>query len=417
MPEKARLAMEREGRRMRALRELEILDTPAEPEYDDVVYIASRLFSAPIALVSLMDSDRQWFKARYGLDLPETQRSIAFCDHVVRTGEPLVVTDATQEGRFRDNPLVTGDEHIRAYAGVPLRSVEGDVLGTLCFLDRVPRDIDEQQVGALEVLARVLERQFALRASQLALQAQFAQFRQRLVVLQEEQQRSREFAGDLVHDMRNPVASVLFVLEGLMLRRGDEAERKVIGGAVTAMRGLSSLIDDLLIVAQLREGRYALRFQAFDLMELLQESIATHGALASTPIAIQGLSRGVACEVVSDRRMVSRIVGNLVANAVRYANECGPIVVRCEFGTDRLRVMVVDQGPGIPEGEREAVFDRYMQVKLQVKSNDGLGFGLAFSRMAARSMGGDLTIVPTDVGTCFALDLPVHGAGVGPAVA
>lgn len=128
-----------ESRRLRTLREYRILDTAPEPAFDRVTKLVADLFDAPIVLVSLIDDCRQWFKSAFGLDVPETPRDISFCQFVVAEGRPVVVTDASTDPRFRDNPLVTGAPDIRFYAGVPLYAYNGAILGTLCIIDRKPR--------------------------------------------------------------------------------------------------------------------------------------------------------------------------------------------------------------------------------------------------------------------------------------
>lgn len=136
---------EDEAKRLAALRALKILDTPAEERYDRITRIAQKLFDVPIALVSLVDADRQWFKSRVGLDASETPRDISFCGHAILQSGPFVVPDTIQDNRFRDNPLVAGDPKIRFYAGQPLRDIEGNKLGTLCLIDRRPRELNEAQ--------------------------------------------------------------------------------------------------------------------------------------------------------------------------------------------------------------------------------------------------------------------------------
>jgi PAS domain S-box-containing protein len=128
-----------EKRRLRTLREYRIMDTAPEPAFDRVTKLVADLFEVPIALVSLVEEDRQWFKSAVGLDAGETPRDISFCHHAVIDDAPLVVTDARADPRFLDNPLVTGAPHIRFYAGMPLRAYNGDVLGTLCIIDVKPR--------------------------------------------------------------------------------------------------------------------------------------------------------------------------------------------------------------------------------------------------------------------------------------
>jgi two-component system, cell cycle sensor histidine kinase and response regulator CckA len=155
-----------EAERLRALHGYDILDTPPEAPFDELVALAARICGTPISLVSLIDRNRQWFKARYGLALTETPRVMSFCTHVLsRPGELLIVPDATLDPRFAGNPLVTGEAGIRFYAGVPLRTAEGYTVGTLCVLDRQPRILDPEQQAALRVLGRQVMANLELRRS------------------------------------------------------------------------------------------------------------------------------------------------------------------------------------------------------------------------------------------------------------
>lgn len=129
-----------EQKRLQALRDLNVLDTGPSPELDRITGLASRIFGAPIALVSLVDENRQWFKSRCGLDATETPREWAFCDHAIRSTDVMEVLDAREDPRFRENPLVTGPPDIRYYCGAPLITQDGDRVGTLCIIDDKPRE-------------------------------------------------------------------------------------------------------------------------------------------------------------------------------------------------------------------------------------------------------------------------------------
>src|SRR5262249_28084160 len=130
---------EAEEERLAALRAHDVLDTPPEESFDRITRLARRLLQAPIAAISLVDRDRQWFKSRLGLEATETPRNISFCPPPVRKGEPLVVGDALDDPRFCASPLVTGAPHVRCYVGVPLRTPSGHSIGALCINDVQPR--------------------------------------------------------------------------------------------------------------------------------------------------------------------------------------------------------------------------------------------------------------------------------------
>lgn len=155
-----------EATRIGTLRALDILDTAPEERFDRLTRLAKRLFGVPIALVSLVDTNRQWFKSCDGLSATETPREISFCGHAILSDDILVIPDALLDERFCDNPLVVDDPHIRFYAGCPLRAPNGSRLGTLCLIDREPRMFDADELQPLRDLAHMAEQELA--AVQLA---------------------------------------------------------------------------------------------------------------------------------------------------------------------------------------------------------------------------------------------------------
>jgi len=165
-----------EADRLQTLQSFKILDTQPEKAFDDITRLAAHIFETPIVLVSLVDSQRQWFKSRVGMTDEQTTRQTSFCAHsILNPEEPLVVNDATLDPRFADNPLGTGDLHLRFYAGAPLVAPNGQPLGALCVIDRVPREITEVQRDALQVLARQVVAQMILRRDNAALRVQIEQ--------------------------------------------------------------------------------------------------------------------------------------------------------------------------------------------------------------------------------------------------
>ena len=156
-----------EAARLDALRSFAVLDTAPEPGFDDLTRLAAHVCGTPIALVSLIDDCRQWFKSRHGLDAAETPRDIAFCTHAILGHDLMVIPDAQQDARFRDNPLVTSPPFIRFYAGAPLRTPDDLALGTLCVIDRVPRVLSREQKHALQSLAEIIVAQLEARRREL----------------------------------------------------------------------------------------------------------------------------------------------------------------------------------------------------------------------------------------------------------
>jgi len=152
-----------ERKRLEVLWQHDVLDTVPEGVFDDLTELAALVCEAPIALISLVDEDRQWFKSKVGLSLEETPRDISFCTHAIMQDELFIVPDATKDPRFRHNPLVVDEPRIRFYAGMPLITRDGYTLGTLCINDRVPRELTLSQQQALRILARHIVRHLELR--------------------------------------------------------------------------------------------------------------------------------------------------------------------------------------------------------------------------------------------------------------
>ena len=160
-----------EPERLRTLRLHQILDTAAEQAFDDLVNLAALICDAPIAAISLVDTSRQWFKAKVGLSVASTPRDMAFCAHAILGTDLMVVDDATVDPRFAENPLVTGDPRIRFYVGAPLVMANGTALGTVCVIDRKPRTLSATQLRAMQLLQRTAVHLVEVRRARLDLEA------------------------------------------------------------------------------------------------------------------------------------------------------------------------------------------------------------------------------------------------------
>ena len=169
---------ENESARLETLRQYEILDTDPEESFNDLTRLAAYICNTPIALISLIDENRQWFKSRVGLSEKETSRDVSFCAHAILQDGPCIVRDALDDNRFRTNPMVTSDPHIRFYAGSPLMSPEGFKIGTLCVIDNKPRDLTPEQVAALKILGNQVITQLDLRREMLFLKRALAKYKE-----------------------------------------------------------------------------------------------------------------------------------------------------------------------------------------------------------------------------------------------
>ncbi len=225
-----------EAARLASLEALAILDTPPEQAYEDAVLLAAQLCDTPIALISLLDVDRQWFKARIGLSMAQNPREHAFCAHaILEPRDVLLVTDATKDKRFCQNPLVTGTPGIRFYAGVPLVAPDSEVVGTLCVIDAKPRTLSKQQQGALTALARLVEQQFSLRkkAKELSDSRKEAERANRA---------KNYFLAAMSQEIRTPLNGVLGMCELLALTQLSDQQAEYAATALSSGKVLLNLV-------------------------------------------------------------------------------------------------------------------------------------------------------------------------------
>lgn len=203
---------ENESQRQQALEQYNLLDTLPEQAFDDITTLAAHVCNTPIALVSLVDRDRQWFKSKVGIDADETPRDQAFCAHaILDPNQVLVVPNAEADPRFADNPLVTGGPQIRFYAGAPLQTPDGQAIGTLCAIDDQPRELTEEQVQGLQALSRQVVAQMELRRNvvQLSQTLNRLQRTQASLIQAEKMSALGQFVAGIAHEINNPVSFIL----------------------------------------------------------------------------------------------------------------------------------------------------------------------------------------------------------------
>jgi GAF domain-containing protein len=261
-----------EAARLEALHHYNILDTSAEADFDGITDLAAHLCGTPIALICLVDCDRQWFKSKVGLDVSETARRIAFCAHTILQPDLFIVEDASQDSRFDDNPLVTSDPKIRFYAGMPLITPQGQPIGTLCILDRIPRKLSSEQRQFLRVLASQV-------ITQLELRRHLAASAQMVTSLQQSQQALQLTRADLEIQVKERTEQLVQTNEALR----KQAERDRLLGAIAARIRQSLDLDEILetAVAEIRNFLQVERTALYQIEvdhggKFVVESVAPH---------------------------------------------------------------------------------------------------------------------------------------------
>jgi signal transduction histidine kinase len=377
-----------ETRRIAALRSYDVLDTPREATFDDIVLIASTVCRTPIAVVNLIDAERQWFKAEIGLGTRETPLDTSICAHAILEHDVLIIPDTTQDARFAANPLVVGDPGLRFYAGALLKTPDGMPIGTVCVLDTVARELTADQVTILRALARQAMLQMELRKMH-SMAEHTSTYRARMLAS----------AG---HDFKAPLRSALYsVTRARRAANAEQLERlataeeelhKIDQGfnrLISAASGNSTFsVDDLLPVP---------------LNDVLQQ-IETSWGRAAERKGIQLQVASTDLVVVSNAALLETLLGNLVANAVKYTPRNGQVSIGCKIDASLVLIEVADTGIGIPANQVDELFGAFRQANAQV---EGLGLGLWIVRQTAEAL--DVKIDVTSVegeGTQFHIRVP-----------
>ena len=400
---------EDEAERQAALDDYEIVDTLAEQDYDDLTFLAASICETPIALVSLVDKDRQWFKSRVGLDATETPRDISFCGHVVADRAPLFVENTLEDERFADNPLVTGAPDIRFYGGAPLVTAGGHHLGTLCVIDRKERQLSETQQSQLLALGRQVSRLLELRRQRR--EAERANMIKSL------------FLSRMSHELRTPLNAVIGFANVLKKNKGGRmADREVMFAQRIGRSGahLLSLVNDILDLSKIEAGR-----EEFDLEDVLIADLigdvmqAVPSADEERPIPLTTTIPAPlrSATVRADVRRLRQVLLNLLANASKYGGGTAVDVVLIDDGTGEVaRIEVTDHGAGIAPERLEYVFGTFNQLD-ESDANQratGTGLGLPISRALCRGMGWDLVASSEPgKGATFSIVIAPAGAGDG----
>ncbi|MEM1022449.1 MAG: ATP-binding protein [Myxococcota bacterium] len=394
---------EDEPERQAELDAYQVVDTPPEPAFEDIVYLAQSICEVPIVLVSLIDRNRQWFKACIGLDVRETERNISFCGHALLLGQPLVVGDAGADLRFADNPLVTGPPHIRFYAGFQLLTPAGQALGTLCVIDRKPRELSPEQLDAMARLAKQVVGNLELRRKTRELE----KARARAEALA---QSRAEFLATMSHEIRTPMNGVLGLAELLCDAELEGEPAKLARTIHDCGLSLVEILNDILDLSKLEAGRFRLYetpFEVHGLTELV--SSVFHGAIKEKGLTLQlDVEDGVAPRYMGDVNRISQVLNNLMSNAIKFT-ESGSVGLRVRLGDKGVRFIVWDSGEGIPPDALERLFRPFEQMGPVASGLKGTGLGLSICRRLIGLMGGEIGCESElGEGSCFWFELPLE---------
>jgi signal transduction histidine kinase len=384
-----------EKERLADLYQYDILDTTAETEFEELVLIASRICNAPVSLISLIDADRQWFKARLGIEAPETPRDVAFCSHGILNGELFIVPDATRDERFANNPMVTGDQGIRFYAGVPLTSAAGNNLGMLCVKDRVPRNLTEEQQQALKILGKQVVKQLELRLKNKELE-RIAAVQKRIISI-------------MAHDVRSPLSSIIGLFN-LYENKGIDPQRLTdfLQIAGSQLNGTMSLLENLIEWGQLQLQPASLTPAPVNLKDEVQVVFNTLTVQANLK-GNQLLNRVPAdVQVNINSHVLQFIMRNLVTNANKFT-AAGRISIDAITISNKVQVRITDTGIGMPAKMQERLFlNKEKHSRRGTQNESGSGLGLVLVKEFIENAGGTIKVQSEEgKGTTFILELGV----------
>jgi len=417
-----------EVQRIAELRGYSVLDTEPEADFDEITRLASRVCNTPISLVSLIDSDRQWFKSKHGIEVSETEREHAFCAHaILDQNQPLIVPNAVEDERFADNPFVQGEPSIRFYAGIPLVTPRGAAIGTLCVIDTVPRVLDDLQLQTLQVLAHQVIAQLELRlknrelANHAARMEAIAEERAQQLIHAERLSILGTMCAGIAHEINNPMTFIAGNLQlaerywaqmkGRVEEQVDDRQLqmalkempKVLQGAKHGVTRVTKIVRGLKTFSG--KGRGKKSFADINSVVLNALEVAKPGLPPSLQLELN--LHYPLPPVLLDTQEIEQVILNLLFNARDAMNSLdeGTLRVKTSLEESDVRIVIEDTGPGIDFALRGQIWQPFFTTK---DPGQGTGLGLAISKEIVAKHDGTIRLCEEySKGTRFAITLPI----------
>lgn len=375
---------ENEKQRLDELFLYDILDTEDEKEFDDLTQLASDICGTPIALISLIDQNRQWFKSRVGLDATETERDIAFCTHAILQQDVFEVEDTHKDERFSDNPLVTGAPNIRFYAGTPLMTPSGYPLGTLCAISDQPKKLSFKQRRAIKVLGNEV-------VSRLELRKKIRQ-------LEKANEFKSIFVSNVSHEIRTPINGVMGLVKLLKQTQLTPQQTQYLNTIQRSGDALVRIVNDVLDLSKVESGKLEIEHNNFSYSQLVSDVVECFRPLASEKgLSLETDTTHFRKYLVGDSHRIRQILSNLVSNAIKFT-ESGKVVIsdKVLLQDDKhiqIKIMVSDTGIGLTDYQADMIFERFQQADSTInREYGGSGLGLSICRQLTQMMGGEINV-------------------------
>lgn len=389
--------------RLAAIHRTELLDTEPDPAFDRLTELATRFTGAPVAFLSLVDANRDFYKSSFGFSEPlkSTRQSEGrtFCHYAIQSETPLVLDDVLADPFYRHVPTIES-LGIRAYMGIPLRNSEGQCLGAFCAIDFKPRSWEPAHLQLMQELAETALREIKLGIALRELRKKAEESRYAAMARE-------EFLARVAHDLRNPLSAATIGIALLEYANLDEREMRALQTTRQVLDSMNAIVGDLLNISQFESGKFVLHARRVDAAVLLRDSVEvmtglaeSHGIRLSVDIP-SGLPA-----LHADYERALRIFSNLIGNAIKFCKPGNQVRIGGTPEGRFLRFTVADQGPGIAPEHIPRLFDRYWQS--DSADQRGLGLGLSIVKAIVEAHGGEVGVESAPgAGSTFWFTLPV----------
>ncbi len=374
-----------EIQRLDSIQDYNLLDTLPEDDYDNITNLAASICEVPISLVTVLDTDRNFFKSHYGIPFSESPRDISFCGHaILDEGEIFIVEDARKDLRFMENPIVADLQAI-FYAGVRLVNKEGYPLGTLCVFDKEPRKLTNGQKKALIALGKQVVNLFEARKNNITL-------REIQSELEERNRELKNFAGIVSHDMKMPLANIILTADMLKKKYGEQMDKQGLTYLDYLKQSSFNLSDYIggLLLNYSSDQTAALSCELFDIQQLLEQVVDLLNIQYDCEIEFPENN----IELYCNRIALEQILLNLIGNSLKYNYKERVLVkIECSEEDKQYRLKVIDNGMGIPTEKLENIFELFSTTGIVDRNgNKGNGIGLSTVQKLVTRLGGSISV-------------------------
>ncbi len=383
-----------EKQRINALRKYQILDTPPDGSFDRITQLAASLLNVPIAIVTLVDTDRIWFKSKYGIDVNQIDRDPGLCSSAILADDVYVVEDAGRDPRTLANPLVAGEFGLQFYAAVPIKVRGNYNLGTLCVIDKNPREISESEKLILKNLTDILVDQIELR-----LEARKAVSRQ------------NELLNIAAHDMKAPLT--IIPLWGELIKKEKNNPEKINEMCSKIQKASSKmfrLVDELLESARIESSEVQLNLEKINLTENIAAVVSSCKIIASKKDQTIHYNGKKDVYLYGDEEKLIVIADNLISNAIKYSHHGTSIWVTVKIKDNKAVLEVKDQGQGFNPEEKKLLFQRFVRLNNQpTDGEDSAGLGLSIVKNLVEAHHGSISAESEgkNKGATFIVEFPL----------